>query len=232
LKTHVRTMLSLTAQGKLQALCIQGKVHFLQITRRRLLLQYLSTSGGVSNGRGQRGVAARAGDPRSPAQAEWSHSVNVLRFATAERLRIHAGCSVLRGFANLRLLQALLGASSIWELRACCFQQLAAPRPWRLCTAVWCHASGMATRHAELLRRFSSQGLIFWSSACRSTFFGKHVPANKFIFIFMVYNAVGGGTGSGLCCLMLERLSVDYGKKSKISFKQALLPTCLHSGPT
>merc|ERR1712099_87430 len=35
---------------------------------------------------------------------------------------------------------------------------------------------------------------------------------------FMVYNAVGGGTGSGLACLMLERLSVDYGKKSKISF--------------
>ncbi len=35
---------------------------------------------------------------------------------------------------------------------------------------------------------------------------------------FMVYNAVGGGTGSGLGCLMLERLSVDYGKKSKISF--------------
>merc|ERR1712190_277789 len=29
---------------------------------------------------------------------------------------------------------------------------------------------------------------------------------------FMVYNAVGGGTGSGLACLMLERLSVDYGK--------------------
>ena len=28
----------------------------------------------------------------------------------------------------------------------------------------------------------------------------------------------GGGTGSGLGCLMLERLSVDYGKKSKISF--------------
>ncbi|CAJ1420784.1 unnamed protein product [Effrenium voratum] len=35
---------------------------------------------------------------------------------------------------------------------------------------------------------------------------------------FCVYNAVGGGTGSGLGCLMLERLSVDYGKKSKISF--------------
>merc|ERR1719401_777634 len=31
---------------------------------------------------------------------------------------------------------------------------------------------------------------------------------------FMVYNACGGGTGSGLGCLMLERLSVDYGKKS------------------
>ena len=35
---------------------------------------------------------------------------------------------------------------------------------------------------------------------------------------FMIYHAVGGGTGSGLGCLMMERLSVDYGKKSKISF--------------
>jgi len=35
---------------------------------------------------------------------------------------------------------------------------------------------------------------------------------------FMVFNAVGGGTGSGLGCLMLERLAVDYGKKSKLSF--------------
>jgi tubulin alpha len=35
---------------------------------------------------------------------------------------------------------------------------------------------------------------------------------------FMIFNAVGGGTGSGLGCLMLERLSVDYGKKSKLSF--------------
>ena len=35
---------------------------------------------------------------------------------------------------------------------------------------------------------------------------------------FMLFNAAGGGTGSGLGCLMLERLSVDYGKKSKLSF--------------
>merc|ERR1712159_43463 len=35
---------------------------------------------------------------------------------------------------------------------------------------------------------------------------------------FMIFNACGGGTGSGLGCLLLERLSVDYGKKSKISF--------------
>eukprot|EP00416_Gambierdiscus_australes_P013028 CAMPEP_0171146802 /NCGR_PEP_ID=MMETSP0766_2-20121228/147734_1 /TAXON_ID=439317 /ORGANISM="Gambierdiscus australes, Strain CAWD 149" /LENGTH=545 /DNA_ID=CAMNT_0011610709 /DNA_START=92 /DNA_END=1726 /DNA_ORIENTATION=+ len=35
---------------------------------------------------------------------------------------------------------------------------------------------------------------------------------------FMIFNACGGGTGSGLGCLMLERLSVDYGKKSKLSF--------------
>ena len=34
----------------------------------------------------------------------------------------------------------------------------------------------------------------------------------------MIFNSAGGGTGSGLGCLMLERLSVDYGKKSKLSF--------------
>lgn len=34
---------------------------------------------------------------------------------------------------------------------------------------------------------------------------------------FMIYHGVGGGTGGGLCSLLLERLSVDYGKKAKIS---------------
>ncbi|KAL8204683.1 hypothetical protein R6Q57_010306 [Mikania cordata] len=35
---------------------------------------------------------------------------------------------------------------------------------------------------------------------------------------FLAFNAVGGGTGSGLGSLLLERLSVDYGKKSKLGF--------------
>jgi len=35
---------------------------------------------------------------------------------------------------------------------------------------------------------------------------------------FMIFHAFGGGTGSGLGSLLLERLSVDYGKKSKIEF--------------
>ena len=35
---------------------------------------------------------------------------------------------------------------------------------------------------------------------------------------FSVYNACGSGTGSGLSCLTIERLYVDYGKKSNISF--------------
>jgi len=35
---------------------------------------------------------------------------------------------------------------------------------------------------------------------------------------FLVFNSVGGGTGSGLGSLLLERLSVDYGKKSKLAF--------------
>ena len=35
---------------------------------------------------------------------------------------------------------------------------------------------------------------------------------------FLVFNSVGGGTGSGLGSLLLEKLSVDYGKKSKLGF--------------
>ena len=35
---------------------------------------------------------------------------------------------------------------------------------------------------------------------------------------FLVFSAVGGGTGSGLGALLLERLSVDYGRKSKLGF--------------
>merc|ERR1740139_452992 len=45
---------------------------------------------------------------------------------------------------------------------------------------------------------------------------------------FLVFNSVGGGCGSGLGSLLLERLSVDYGKKSKLGF--TIYPT--HRGPT
>jgi tubulin alpha len=35
---------------------------------------------------------------------------------------------------------------------------------------------------------------------------------------FLVFNAVGGGNGSGLGSLLLERLSVDYGKKRSFKY--------------
>jgi tubulin alpha len=35
---------------------------------------------------------------------------------------------------------------------------------------------------------------------------------------FIVYHSFGGGTGSGFSSLLMERLSVDYGKKSKLEF--------------
>jgi len=34
---------------------------------------------------------------------------------------------------------------------------------------------------------------------------------------FLVFNSVSGGTGSGLGCLIMERLGVDFGKKSKLN---------------
>ncbi|XP_046546879.1 tubulin alpha-8 chain-like isoform X2 [Haliotis rubra] len=35
---------------------------------------------------------------------------------------------------------------------------------------------------------------------------------------FLVFHSFGGGTGSGFSSLLMERLSVDYGKKSKLEF--------------
>jgi len=35
---------------------------------------------------------------------------------------------------------------------------------------------------------------------------------------FVMYHSFGGGTGSGFGSLLMERLSVDYGKKSKLEF--------------
>lgn len=35
---------------------------------------------------------------------------------------------------------------------------------------------------------------------------------------FLIYHSFGGGTGSGLTARLMERLSVDYGKKSKLQF--------------
>jgi len=41
---------------------------------------------------------------------------------------------------------------------------------------------------------------------------------------FLVFHATGGGTGSGLGSLLLERLSVDYGRKSKLAFSISPAP--------
>ena len=35
---------------------------------------------------------------------------------------------------------------------------------------------------------------------------------------FLIFNAVGGDTGSGMGSFLLERFFVDYGKKSKLGF--------------
>ena len=35
---------------------------------------------------------------------------------------------------------------------------------------------------------------------------------------FLIFHSFGGGTGSGFASLLMERLSMDYGKKSKLTF--------------
>jgi tubulin alpha len=35
---------------------------------------------------------------------------------------------------------------------------------------------------------------------------------------FLIFHSFGGGTGSGYTSLLMERLSVEFGKKSKLAF--------------
>jgi len=39
----------------------------------------------------------------------------------------------------------------------------------------------------------------------------------------LIFHSFGGGTGSGFTSLLMERLSVDYGKKSKLEFAGIVL---------
>lgn len=42
---------------------------------------------------------------------------------------------------------------------------------------------------------------------------------------FLIFHSFGGGTGSGFGSLLMERLSTDYGKKSKLEFAIYPSPT-------
>ncbi|KAI6180404.1 Tubulin alpha-1A chain isoform X1 [Aphelenchoides besseyi] len=46
----------------------------------------------------------------------------------------------------------------------------------------------------------------------------KTVEACHSLQGFVIFHSFGGGTGSGFASLLMERLSVDYGKKSKLEF--------------
>ena len=45
---------------------------------------------------------------------------------------------------------------------------------------------------------------------------------------FVVFHSFGGGTGSGFGSLLMERLSIDYGKKAKLGFSIYPAPQVLY----
>ncbi|ETE58328.1 Tubulin alpha-1A chain, partial [Ophiophagus hannah] len=59
---------------------------------------------------------------------------------------------------------------------------------------------------------------------------GKHVPRTVFVDLeptaeqcsglqgFLLFHSFGGGTGSGFTSLLMEQLSVNFGKKAKLEF--------------
>ena len=59
-------------------------------------------------------------------------------------------------------------------------------------------------------------GSIFWSLPLPQVVFSQLIQGLQG---FCVYNACGGGTGSGLGCLMLERLSLGFVYMGEISLR-------------
>jgi len=45
---------------------------------------------------------------------------------------------------------------------------------------------------------------------------------------FLVFHSFGGGTGSGFSSLLMEKLSIEYGKKSKLTFSIYPAPEVCH----
>ena len=54
--------------------------------------------------------------------------------------------------------------------------------------------------------------------------FCAQADACDYIQGFIIFHSFGGGTGSGFTALFMERIAVDYGKKSKMEF-------CIYPAP-
>ena len=71
----------------------------------------------------------------------------------------------------------------------------------------------------QVLKDFQSQMLTGISVAEEShVFLSLQADQCTGLQGFLVFHSFGGGTGSGFTSLLMERLSVDYGKKSKLEF--------------
>ena len=45
---------------------------------------------------------------------------------------------------------------------------------------------------------------------------------------FLIFHSFGGGTGSGFTSLLVDHLSIDYGKKAKLEFAVYPAPQVLY----
>ncbi|MEQ2176530.1 hypothetical protein GOODEAATRI_028904, partial [Goodea atripinnis] len=85
------------------------------------------------------------------------------------------------------------------------------------------HIDSVLDRIRKLVRRIKLTQLIkgekFFSQFCflTCTFLFQSDQCTG-LQGFLVFHSFGGGTGSGFTSLLMERLSVDFGKKSKLEF--------------
>ena len=71
-----------------------------------------------------------------------------------------------------------------------------------------------------LVEAVCKRGKVLYCLNSTYFFFFLHVQSDQCTGLqgFLIFHSFGGGTGSGFTSLLMERLSVDYGKKSKLEF--------------
>ena len=103
------------------------------------------------------------------------------------------------------------------------------PPPWHKDFNILPHTSNKKRKRIFLPCCFHSSHASFWLRNYAHFCCSHQADQCTGLQGFLIFHSFGGGTGSGFTSLLMERLSVDYGKKSKLEFSIYPAPQVVNS---